>query len=104
MIFAPDYARTPGITTGTQSIFYMNPNGPLLSIVIPMYNESAGMETLFARLTAVLSALTPDWEIICVNDGSNDNTLALLKTWHKREPRVRILSLSRNFGKEAALT
>jgi glycosyltransferase involved in cell wall biosynthesis len=77
---------------------------PLLSIVIPMFNESAGLETLFARLVPILEKITFDWEILCVNDGSRDDTLAQLKTWHAKEPRIKVLSLSRNFGKEAALT
>jgi len=81
-----------------------NVSPPLLSLVVPMYNESAGMRVLFERLIPVLEAQTPDWEIICINDGSKDDTLEQLKSWHAKEPRIRLLSLSRNFGKEAALT
>jgi glycosyltransferase involved in cell wall biosynthesis len=77
---------------------------PLLSLVIPMYNEAGVIPVLFDKLIAVLNKLTPDWEVICVNDGSRDDTLAQLKQWHAREPRIKLLSLSRNFGKEAALT
>ena len=77
---------------------------PLLSIVIPMYNEEDGMQLLFEQLIAVLEPLTADWEILCINDGSRDGTLEQLKLWHEREQRIRFLSLSRNFGKEAALT
>ncbi len=75
-----------------------------LSIVIPMYNESAGLDALFARLLPVLQKITPDWEVICVNDGSKDDTLARLIEWHAKEPRISYISLSRNFGKEPALT
>lgn len=81
-----------------------NDSQPFLSLVVPMYNESAGMSVLFERLAPVLNGLKQDWEIICINDGSKDDTLAHLKTWHAREPRIRYISLSRNFGKEAALT
>jgi len=76
----------------------------MLSVVAPMFNESEGLSAFFARVTVVLEGITPEWEIVCVNDGSTDNTLELLKQQHAREPRVRYLSLSRNFGKEAALT
>lgn len=77
---------------------------PLLSIVIPMYNEGEGLPLLFDRLVPILQSVTPDWEILCINDGSNDNTLAALKKFREMEPRIRYLSFSRNFGKEAALS
>ena len=77
---------------------------PLLSIIVPMYNEAGGLEVFFERVIASLRQVTEDWEIICVNDGSRDDTLAQLKNWHSREPRIKVISLSRNFGKEAALT
>ncbi|MDE3060023.1 MAG: glycosyltransferase family 2 protein [Pseudomonadota bacterium] len=77
---------------------------PLLSIVVPMYNESGGVDMLFERLARALYPITEDWEIVCVNDGSRDDTLLRLKAWHQKEPRIKLLSLSRNFGKEAALT
>ena len=77
---------------------------PLLSVVIPMYNEADGLAVLFGRLVPILEAIAPEWEILCVNDGAKDDTLAQLRQWHAREPRIRIVSLSRNFGKEAALT
>lgn len=80
------------------------PAAHMLTIVIPMYNEVDGLETLFRRLVPILDAITRDWEILCVNDGSRDNTLDALKAWHARDSRIRLLSLSRNFGKEAALT
>ncbi|WP_063833699.1 glycosyltransferase family 2 protein [Skermanella stibiiresistens] len=76
----------------------------LLSLVIPCYNESANIEPLFARLFAVLDTLPMDWEVVCVNDGSKDDTLERLTAVHAREPRVRVVDLSRNFGKEAALS
>lgn len=79
-------------------------NPPLLSVVIPMYNESGGLDVLFERVVPVLENMTREWEIICVNDGSRDGTLSQLKARHAREPRIKILSLSRNFGKEAALS
>src|SRR4051812_4546543 len=81
-----------------------NPSSPLLSVVVPMYNEAASLDVFFDRLLPVLQKITPDWEVICVNDGSKDDTLSSIKSWHSKEPRVRLLSLSRNFGKEAALT
>ncbi|NBO18159.1 MAG: glycosyltransferase [Proteobacteria bacterium] len=77
---------------------------PLLSVVIPMYNEGDNLDVLFARLGGVLAGVSDAWEIVCVNDGSADDTLQRLQQWREREPRIKYLSLSRNFGKESALT
>lgn len=79
-------------------------SSPLISLVVPMYNESEGMDLFFAAVIPVLEGITPEWEIVAVNDGSHDNSLARLKAWHTREPRIKVVGLSRNFGKEAALT
>jgi glycosyltransferase involved in cell wall biosynthesis len=75
-----------------------------LSILIPMHNEQDVLEKLFARLKPCIEQVTHNYEIICVNDGSKDNTLALLRDYHAKDSRIKIISLSRNFGKEAALT
>ena len=77
---------------------------PLLSIVIPMYNEAQGVTVLFEALLPVLERITADFEIVCVNDGSRDDTLDILKQCHAQDGRIKVVSLSRNFGKEAALT
>lgn len=75
-----------------------------ISVVIPMYNEADGLKTLFDRVIPILYQASNDWEILCVNDGSTDATLEGLYGWRRTEPRIKIISLSRNFGKEAALT
>lgn len=77
---------------------------PLLSVVVPMYNEEDSIDLFFDRLLPVLEAISPDWEIVCVNDGSADATVKAIRGWHTKEPRIKLLSFSRNFGKEAALT
>ncbi len=78
--------------------------GPLLSVVIPFYNEGGGVEALFERLVPVLESLGIAWEVVCVNDGSRDDTLARLLAVHERESRIGVVELSRNFGKELALS
>lgn len=75
-----------------------------LSLVVPMYNEEAVIPLFFAEIVRVLEQLPLEWEIICVNDGSRDRTLELLMQWHQRESRIKVINLSRNFGKERALT
>ena len=77
---------------------------PLLSVVVPMYNEEEGTELFFARLVPVLEKITPDFEIVCVDDGSSDQTMANLMRHHARDGRIKVLSLSRNFGKDTALS
>jgi len=75
-----------------------------ISVIVPLYNESEGIEYLFARLTPVLQELHSSYEIICINDGSQDDTLSKLIKFWQLNPAIKILNLSRNFGKEIALT
>lgn len=75
-----------------------------LSLLVPMYNEADVIDQFFARLRPVLEGLELDWEVICVNDGSKDRTLELLWQWHEQDTRIKVINLSRNFGKERALT
>lgn len=76
----------------------------MLSIVCPFYNEQEAINPFFARLTPILKDTGESFEIICVNDGSQDETLSGLLAAQQRYPGVRIVDLSRNYGKEAALT
>lgn len=75
-----------------------------LSIVIPFYNEEANIDYLFKRLIGVLEPLKMTYEIICVDDGSKDNTLECLVKHYLLHSTIKIVSLSRNFGKDIALT
>jgi len=77
---------------------------PLLSIVVPFFNEGANVERLFLRLTPFLESLDLAWEVVCVNDGSRDDTLDRLLAAHGRDSRIKVIDLSRNFGKELALS
>jgi polyisoprenyl-phosphate glycosyltransferase len=80
------------------------PDEVVLSVVIPCYNEIENLNCLFERLTAVLERLNLSYEIVCVNDGSSDNTLKALVQHHQQNPQIKIVNLSRNFGKEIALS
>jgi glycosyltransferase involved in cell wall biosynthesis len=75
-----------------------------LSIVVPMLDEIAVIDRFFERLVPVLEAVTPHWEILCIDDGSTDGTFARLEELRETEPRIRAIGLSRNFGKENALS
>jgi polyisoprenyl-phosphate glycosyltransferase len=80
------------------------PRLPDLSVVIPFYNEAANVPALFARLLPVLQALDLRSEVVCVNDGSRDETLDRLLELSRGDASIKVLDLSRNFGKEAALS
>jgi polyisoprenyl-phosphate glycosyltransferase len=75
-----------------------------LSLVVPIHNESAGLDEFFARVLPVLKNLGCSFEIICVDDGSNDGSLERLLACRQRVPNLKVLSLSRNFGKDVALS
>ena len=76
---------------------------PMISIVIPMYNEEANIPVLFKRLFPVLEGLEKSWEVVCINDGSMDRTLELLLSEAKRRKGLVIVNLARNFGQHAAV-
>lgn len=75
-----------------------------ISVVVPLYNEEENIDALFRRLLAVLEALNTSYEVICVNDGSRDNTLKNLVEYHQRYPQIKVVNLSRNFGKDTAMS
>ena len=79
---------------------------PLISMIVPVKDEEAAIAGFVARVGGVLDALNePDgWEILFVDDGSRDATLPAIMAAHRADPRIRAISLSRNFGKEAAMT
>lgn len=83
-----------------------DPSGPapLLSVVVPAYNEQEVLNEFHRRLAAVLEQIPLRHEIIYVNDGSTDATLAVMHALREADPGVCVIDLSRNFGKEIALT
>ena len=75
-----------------------------LSLVVPMFNEKEVVRPFFARVLPILESVTANFEIICVDDGSSDGTLDILRELNREDARIRTLRLTRNFGKEVALT
>lgn len=78
----------------------------LLSIIVPCYNEAEVISTSIARLQAVADQMAPgvDCEILFVNDGSSDSTRQIITDALPSDPRLRLISFSRNFGHQAAVT
>src|SRR3954465_15870352 len=77
---------------------------PVLSVVIPLYNEADNIDDLHAQLTAALQPMGMPYELILVDDGSRDGTTARLGALETRDARVRVLQLRRNFGQTAAFS
>jgi polyisoprenyl-phosphate glycosyltransferase len=75
-----------------------------LSIVIPVYNEEKALPPLKQRLAEIFASFTDDYEIVFIDDGSQDNGAKLIESWIKEDGRVILVSLSRNFGHQAAIT
>jgi len=81
------------------------PKLDLISLVVPFYNEEEVIDRFFIEVRAVLTSIpNSDFEIVCVNDGSRDQTLNKLLGYSSADARIKVIDLSRNFGKEAALT
>jgi glycosyltransferase involved in cell wall biosynthesis len=77
---------------------------PVVSIVAPAYNEAKNLAAFIQAMTPVLDGLGEPWEIVFVDDGSRDDTLGLLLAARAADPRLKIIGLARNFGKDVALS
>jgi glycosyltransferase involved in cell wall biosynthesis len=76
---------------------------PELSVVVPVFNESANIEPLCDRLVPILERVAASWEVVFIDDGSEDDTLSAIRARNAAEPRIGAVSFSRNFGKEVAI-
>lgn len=88
----------------TESVFPEIKEKDLISIIIPSFNEQEVLPAFHQRLSKVLNSLPLRAEILYVNDGSRDGTLEVMKILRAHDKRVAIIDLSRNFGKEIAMT
>ncbi|HEX2723483.1 MAG TPA: glycosyltransferase family 2 protein [Gemmatimonadaceae bacterium] len=81
-----------------------DPARPLLSVVVPVYNEQEVIEALHSRLLQVLAPSVSSFEVVFVNDGSRDSTPQMLDQISRSDPRFKAIHFSRNFGHQAAVT
>src|SRR4051812_31421786 len=79
-------------------------DAPVVSIVAPAFNEAKNLAAFVATITPVLDGLGEPWEIVFVDDGSRDDTLGLLLAARASDPRLKVVGLARNFGKDVALS
>src|SRR5919107_1723975 len=77
---------------------------PVFSFIVPILNEEETLLETYRRLTKVMDGLPGESELVFVDDGSNDRSLTMMRDLHQRDPRVRYLSLARNFGHQIAVT
>src|ERR1044072_2927558 len=77
---------------------------PVLSIVAPAYNEERNLPAFIAAIVPVLESIGETFEIVFVNDGSRDGTLGMLAAAASQDPRIKVVGLARNFGKDIALS
>jgi glycosyltransferase involved in cell wall biosynthesis len=75
-----------------------------IGVVVPVYQGEPTLDELHRRVTAQLSALTSDWEIVYVDDGSRDRSWAMVEAFAAADPRVRAVKLMRNYGEHVAIT
>src|SRR5262249_24325796 len=76
----------------------------MLSVVVPIYNEEENIGAFHTTVSKKMDAINEAWEIVYVNDGSQDSSLSLLLEIQKRDSRVTVVEFSRSFGHQAALT
>lgn len=74
-----------------------------ITLIVPCYNEEEVLPIFYDETTKIMGGLAYEYELLLINDGSKDGTLAVMKELAQRDPRVKYLSFSRNFGKEAAM-
>ena len=77
---------------------------PVFSIIVPIWNEEQVIPELYKRVVGIMESTGQSWELICVNDGSRDQSLALLFDLHSKDPRVKIIDFSKNFGHQVAIS
>ena len=75
----------------------------MLSIIIPTFNSEEYIQELYGRMNKVLDALPREYELIFVDDGSGDGTVEILKGLHRKEEKVKVVRLRKNFGQHTAL-
>ncbi len=82
----------------------MTAHKPVISIIAPVYNEEPIIDELYRRLVAVLDSTGDPWEIIMINDGSQDGSADKMRALAERDTRVRVVNFARNFGHQNAVT
>ena len=102
--FADASSGNSYLAAAVKSLQHANEPVPELSVVIPVFNEEENIPVLYSRLITVLERIQIAFEIIFIDDGSNDATLAALQNLSAADERVQIVELARNFGHQVAIS
>jgi glycosyltransferase involved in cell wall biosynthesis len=78
--------------------------GADLCVIVPVFNEAVVLDEFCTRMLAVLEALDLNWQLLFIDDGSTDETRRVIEDWRQRKQQIGLIGLSRNFGKEQAMT
>jgi polyisoprenyl-phosphate glycosyltransferase len=97
-------SKVDGPLTMSTGFLQTRPDPALLSLVVPCYNEEQSLPLFAAEVTRFINASPCACEVVLVNDGSSDRTLEVIADWSARDRRIKVLSLSRNFGHQLAAT
>src|SRR5277367_3358921 len=76
----------------------------MVSVVVPIFNEQQNLPALRQRLAAALDSTGDEWELILVDDGSGDSSARLMREFHEQDSRIKVVTLSRNFGHQPAVS
>ena len=102
---------SPGSSRNTEFGMQQRPGTPLarsatrpyLSIIVPIFNEEESLPDLVAQLTDAVAKIGPSYEIICIDDGSSDRSIEVLKSEAAKNPQLKVIALRRNYGQTAAM-
>jgi polyisoprenyl-phosphate glycosyltransferase len=103
---SPAYRTTEHFPMADYELYLLQerPHPSCVSLVIPLYNEGESAPFLCTAVNKFMSEVSCDTEVVLVNDGSTDSTLQIITEWAARDPRILVVTLSRSFGHQAALT
>jgi len=82
----------------------LEPNKPRYSIIVPVYNEEEVLPELYRRLTGAMDKLGEPYDVLLINDGSQDRSAEMMRDLHRRDPRFKLVNFSRNFGHQVAIS
>src|SRR4029078_2219278 len=77
---------------------------PVLTVIAPVYNEEALLPLFYRRVIGALESLDEPFELLLIDDGSGDRSYEIMRALHERDARVRVVSFSRNFGHQMAIS
>lgn len=104
MTQASNAIHSPSPAPQSADAHHDTPLAPVYSIVAPVYNEEGNLALFYERVRDALATLTEPWELVLINDGSQDGSLAIMERLAEEDRRVKVVNFARNFGHQLAVT